>query len=161
MQSLSVDSKYACVGFKLERSMNVPLAASLATSAVGAVAVSLEQKVYDVVLKQAALVKKQLKSSIALELKPDVSIPGSLSLLKEAYDRCGEVCAEYAKTFYLGSETLIPYLEEDRILNVKLSHSENSVTSYLVEELVFHDLELLQHLSLLMVNLKQPHILID
>ncbi|WOL05327.1 phytoene synthase [Canna indica] len=108
LQSLYADSKYACVGFEPERSMKVPLAASLATSAAGEVAVSSEQKVYDVVLKQAALVKKQLKSSTALEVKPDVPVPGSLSLLKEAYDRCGEVCAEYAKTFYLGTLLMTP-----------------------------------------------------
>ncbi|PIA26680.1 hypothetical protein AQUCO_09100082v1 [Aquilegia coerulea] len=30
-------------------------------------------------------------------------IPGTLTLLNEAYDRCREVCAEYAKTFYLGT----------------------------------------------------------
>ncbi|WOL04849.1 phytoene synthase 2, chloroplastic [Canna indica] len=102
MQSLYADSKYVCVGFELEISMNVPLTASLATNAAGEVTISSEQKVYDVVLKQAELVKKQLKSSTTLELKLDVLIPESLSLLKEAYDRCGEVCAEYAKTFYLG-----------------------------------------------------------
>ncbi|KAL0787131.1 hypothetical protein Bca101_003377 [Brassica carinata] len=32
----------------------------------------------------------------------DMVRPGSLSLLVEAYDRCVQVCAEYAKTFYLG-----------------------------------------------------------
>ncbi|KAF3606756.1 hypothetical protein DY000_02049091 [Brassica cretica] len=32
----------------------------------------------------------------------DMVCPGSLSLLAEAYDRCVQVCAEYAKTFYLG-----------------------------------------------------------
>lgn len=68
----------------------------------GEVAVSSEQKVYDVVLKQAALVKKQLGSSGSVEVKPDMSVPGTPALLAEAYDRCGDVCAEYAKTFYLG-----------------------------------------------------------
>ncbi|CAN7099535.1 unnamed protein product [Brassica rapa subsp. narinosa] len=32
----------------------------------------------------------------------DIVRPGSLSLLVEAYDRGVQVCAEYAKTFYLG-----------------------------------------------------------
>jgi phytoene synthase len=63
---------------------------------------SSEEMVYNVVLKQAALVKKELKSRGDLDVKPDVVLPGTLSLLSEAYDRCGEVCAEYAKTFYLG-----------------------------------------------------------
>lgn len=61
-----------------------------------------EQMVYDVVLRQAALVKRQLRSTNELEVKPDIPIPGNLGLLSEAYDRCGEVCAEYAKTFNLG-----------------------------------------------------------
>nr|VDD29732.1 unnamed protein product [Brassica oleracea] len=32
----------------------------------------------------------------------DMVRPGSLSLLAEAYDRCVQVCAEYAKKIYLG-----------------------------------------------------------
>uniref|UniRef100_M1C849 15-cis-phytoene synthase n=1 Tax=Solanum tuberosum TaxID=4113 RepID=M1C849_SOLTU len=60
-----------------------------------------EQMVYDVVLRQAALVKRQLRSTDELEVKPDIPVPGNLGLLSEAYDRCGEVCAEYAKTFNL------------------------------------------------------------
>jgi len=66
---------------------------------------SSEERVYEVVLKQAALVKEQNKGTKrALNLnKP---IEGGLiqgDLLSVAYDRCGEVCAEYAKTFYLGT----------------------------------------------------------
>lgn len=79
-----------------------PPLSSLVTSAAAAAAeaaVSLEQKVYDVILKQSSLVKKKPALTTALDVKPDLAIPGSLSLLKEAYDRCGEVCAEYAKTF--------------------------------------------------------------
>lgn len=68
-----------------------------ATSSAGEIAMSSEEKVYNVVLKQAALVNKQLRSP-----RVDVVVPGDLSLLNEAYDRCGEICAEYAKTFYLG-----------------------------------------------------------
>ncbi|TMW82997.1 hypothetical protein EJD97_003411 [Solanum chilense] len=67
-----------------------------------------EQMVYDVVLRQAALVKRQLRSTNELEVKPDIPIPGSLGLLSEAYDRCGEVCAEYAKTFNLGTMLMTP-----------------------------------------------------
>lgn len=70
----------------------------------GELAISSEQLVYDVVLKQAALVKEQMraKEEEDVEVKPDIVLPGTLGLLSEAYDRCGEVCAEYAKTFYLG-----------------------------------------------------------
>ncbi|TQD88480.1 hypothetical protein C1H46_026004 [Malus baccata] len=75
---------------------------------LGESAVSSEQKVYDVVLKQASLVKKQLRSNGYLDVKPDIILPGNLSLLSKAYDRCGEVCAEYAKTFYLGTLLMTP-----------------------------------------------------
>nr|QNT09923.1 phytoene synthase 1 [Solanum habrochaites] len=67
-----------------------------------------EQMVYDVVLRQAALVKRQLRSTNEFEVKPDIPIPGNLGLLSEAYDRCGEVCAEYAKTFNLGTMLMTP-----------------------------------------------------
>lgn len=80
----------------------------------GEILVSSEEKVYNVVLKQAALVKKQLSSTTTttstedLDVKPDMAVPGTLSLLNEAYDRCREVCAEYAKTFYLGTLLMTP-----------------------------------------------------
>ncbi|KAL7223604.1 hypothetical protein ACSBR1_025124 [Camellia fascicularis] len=70
--------------------------------------VSSEQMVYEVVLKQASLVKKRHKTKENYDVKPDVLLPGHLSLLSEAYDRCGEVCAEYAKTFYLGTLLMTP-----------------------------------------------------
>lgn len=78
---------------------------------------SSEEIVYDVVLKQAALMAKraaQTPSSLEQSNEEDV---GSLTLdfvpevsaeiLKEAYVRCGEVCAEYAKTFYLGADSCL------------------------------------------------------
>lgn len=70
---------------------------------------SSEERVYEVVLKQAALVKEKNKGTKrALNLdKPTVE--GDLThgdLLSAAYDRCGEVCAEYAKTFYLGTQLM-------------------------------------------------------
>ncbi|KAH9620943.1 hypothetical protein KSS87_016935 [Heliosperma pusillum] len=74
--------------------------------------ISSEQRVYDVVLKQAALVNRELRGrddlDLDLDVKPDIAVPGTLSLLGEAYDRCGEVCAEYAKTFYLGTLLMTP-----------------------------------------------------
>ncbi|KAL1195445.1 Phytoene synthase 1 [Cardamine amara subsp. amara] len=87
------------------------VSSSLVASPSGEIALSSEEKVYNVVLKQAALVNKQLRSaSPDLDVKKpqDVVLPGSLSLLGEAYDRCGEVCAEYAKTFYLGTLLMTP-----------------------------------------------------
>ncbi|KAI4321226.1 hypothetical protein MLD38_034631 [Melastoma candidum] len=62
----------------------------------GDLAVSAEEKVYNVVLKQAALVNRQLRSKVDLEVKPEIIVPGSLGVLGEAYERCGEICAEYA-----------------------------------------------------------------
>ena len=102
--SLSTDMKYTCVGRSgLESASNFPLIANvLVNPAAGEVAVSSEQKVYDVVMKQASLVKRKLGAAGELDAKPDIALPGNLSLLNEAYDRCGEICAEYAKTFYLG-----------------------------------------------------------
>nr|APB08593.1 phytoene synthase [Rhododendron molle] len=85
-----------------------PIVSSLVANPAGEMATSSEQKVYDVVLKQAALVKKQLKNAEDYDVKPDIVLPGTLSLLSEAYDRCGEVCAEYAKTFYLGTLLMTP-----------------------------------------------------
>ena len=82
------------------------VSSSVVASHAGEIALSSEEKVYNVVLRQAALVNKQLRfTSPGIDdvKKPqDIVLPGSLSLLGEAYDRCGEVCAEYAKTFYLG-----------------------------------------------------------
>ncbi|KAE9606073.1 putative 15-cis-phytoene synthase [Lupinus albus] len=108
--SLSVNTNYARVGQPgLDGVGNFPLLSNvLANPAAGEVVVSSEQKVYDVVLKQASLVKRKLGSTDELEVKPDIALPGNLSLLSEAYDRCGEVCAEYAKTFYLGTLLMTP-----------------------------------------------------
>ncbi|XP_052196930.1 phytoene synthase 2, chloroplastic-like [Diospyros lotus] len=90
-------------GSGLEKKGKFPLLSNVVANPAGEMAVSSEQKVYDVVLKQAALVKKQLKTGEDYEVKPDIVLPGTLSLMTEAYDRCGEICAEYAKTFYLGT----------------------------------------------------------
>lgn len=52
-------------------------------------------------MKQVALVREERR-----ELKGRGGVEESLKdarLLNVAYDRCGEVCAEYAKTFYLGT----------------------------------------------------------
>ncbi|KAL3845060.1 hypothetical protein ACJIZ3_002463 [Penstemon smallii] len=84
------------------------LKSSMVTSPAGEVTLSSEQKVYDVVLKQAALVKRESKSRENMEVNPDIALPGSVSLLSEAYERCREVCAEYAKTFYLGTLLMTP-----------------------------------------------------
>ncbi|KAL5977204.1 hypothetical protein ACLOJK_021546 [Asimina triloba] len=63
---------------------------------------SSEEKVYDVVLKQAALVKEQRRRMVDSRTSYS-DLMGNSNQLNDAYDRCGEVCAEYAKTFYLGN----------------------------------------------------------
>ncbi|PKA66211.1 Phytoene synthase, chloroplastic [Apostasia shenzhenica] len=111
LYSLFADSKFACVGSpEPEKEFKFPICSSLVASPAGEVAVSSEKKVYDVVLKQAALVEKQLrKKTAAVEVAPEeVVVPGANSLLKEAYERCGEVCEENSaydsreKKSYLG-----------------------------------------------------------
>lgn len=71
---------------------------------------SSEERVYEVVLKQAALVKEQRKDikkrGLNLDDKPIEGDFTNGELLSSAYDRCGDVCAEYAKTFYLGTTFL-------------------------------------------------------
>nr|AFC95818.1 phytoene synthase [Narcissus tazetta subsp. chinensis] len=107
--SLYTTSKYACVGFEPESNGKFQIRSSLVANPAGEATISSEQKVYDVVLKQAALVKDQTKSSRkSTDVKPDIVLPGTVYLLKDAYDRCGEVCAEYAKTFYLGTLLMTP-----------------------------------------------------
>nr|ATN29024.1 phytoene synthase [Zoysia japonica] len=96
--------RYACLGMEPGRSSTVY--SSLTVNPAGEAVVSSEQKVYDVVLRQAALLKRQLRTQAPappiLDVRPqDLEIPRNG--LKEAYDRCGEICEEYAKTFYLGT----------------------------------------------------------
>ncbi|KAF6992005.1 hypothetical protein CFC21_009045 [Triticum aestivum] len=73
-----------------------------------------EEAVYEVVLRQAALVEDLQGRRAAREadtgqrrrwrdeqLEQEGDAELGWGLLGDAYDRCGEVCAEYAKTFYL------------------------------------------------------------
>ncbi|KAF2325706.1 hypothetical protein GH714_033363 [Hevea brasiliensis] len=101
---VNIDLRNPCIG----SGNKLPIISSMVASHAGEMAISSEEKVYNVVLKQAALVKKQLRSSEDLDVKPDIVLRGTLSLLSEAYERCGEVCAEYAKTFYLGTLLMTP-----------------------------------------------------
>lgn len=81
-------------------------------SAVSASAVATrstsEEKVYEVVMKQAALVREHVTEKKAVEGVDGLSLATKWVLLSEAYDRCGEICAEYAKTFYLGTLLMTP-----------------------------------------------------
>uniref|UniRef100_A0A7N2MD12 15-cis-phytoene synthase n=2 Tax=Quercus lobata TaxID=97700 RepID=A0A7N2MD12_QUELO len=68
---------------------------------------SSEERVYEVVLKQAALVRKQRRES-ALDLKKPTE--SDWNRLNEAYERCREVCTEYGNTFYLVTLLMTPEL---------------------------------------------------
>ena len=85
--------------------LKFPTGFSAAANAVANPSRSSEERVYEVVLKQAALVREQKRDDRALDFKKNVDRDGMMNwdLLNVAYDRCGEVCAEYAKTFYLGT----------------------------------------------------------
>lgn len=105
--------RYGCLGldpWEVGRASPPAVYSSLAVNPAGEAAVSSEQKVYDVVIKQAALLKRQLRKPVLDVRLQDLEMPRNG--LKEAYDRCGEICEEYAKTFYLGiylsSQSTIP-----------------------------------------------------
>jgi 15-cis-phytoene synthase len=59
-------------------------------------AVPSEHRVHEVVLKQAALA-----SAMMMTETDDEPVDGG-GAMESAFHRCGEVCKEYAKTFYLG-----------------------------------------------------------
>ncbi|CAN1123199.1 Phytoene synthase, chloroplastic [Linum perenne] len=89
--------------------------AAVAATVTASPARSSEEKVYEVVLKQAALVKELQKRTAVVEEKEEEEEEETVAgreanwdLLNDAYDRCGEVCAEYAKTFYLGTLLMTP-----------------------------------------------------
>ncbi|CAN6206595.1 unnamed protein product [Urochloa humidicola] len=94
--------RYACLGLGLDPPRASAVYSSLAVNPAAEAVVSSEQKVYDVVLKQAALLKRQLRTPV-IGVRPQELMEMPRSGLKEAYDRCGEICQEYAKTFYLGT----------------------------------------------------------
>ncbi|CAL5062953.1 unnamed protein product [Urochloa decumbens] len=76
--------------------------ASPAPGGDAALAVPSEQRVHDVVLKQAALAAAAPRTARGGEPGP---VAGGL---KAAFERCGEVCKEYAKTFYLATQLMTP-----------------------------------------------------
>ncbi|CAH9138939.1 unnamed protein product [Cuscuta epithymum] len=108
--SLDADLRYFSLGRSfLKRGGKTYALSSVVASPSDEMMMPSEQKVYDVVVKQAALVKRNLISKDDdLKVKPDIVLPRNLDLLSEAYDRCGEICAEYAKTFYLGTLLMTP-----------------------------------------------------
>eukprot|EP00249_Psilotum_nudum_P019041 c27069_g1_i2 orf=885-1892(-) len=69
---------------------------------------SSEQKVYNVVLKQASIVDRRPRVNSMMDVSPAMVSANGADLLTEAYNRCGEICAEYAKTFYIGTQLMTP-----------------------------------------------------
>uniref|UniRef100_A0ACD5XVH6 Uncharacterized protein n=1 Tax=Avena sativa TaxID=4498 RepID=A0ACD5XVH6_AVESA len=72
---------------------------------LSAPAVSSEERVRQLVLKQAAL------AAAAAERPPRTARlagRGDAGALDAAFDRCGAVCKEYAKTFYLATQLMTP-----------------------------------------------------
>ena len=63
--------------------------------------VSYEESVRQVVLKQAALAASTTPRKARLSRR-------DAGVLDEAFDRCGAVCKEYAKTFYLATQLMTP-----------------------------------------------------
>lgn len=108
-KSCSQERRYSKVCSRLKFSTGVFATASL-SSVVANPPRSSEERVYEVVLKQAALVKEQKKERISDVIagndKAESMTRGDL--LNGAYNRCGDVCAEYAKTFYLGTLLMTP-----------------------------------------------------
>ncbi|KAM7267629.1 hypothetical protein ACFE04_009795 [Oxalis oulophora] len=102
--ALNSDLSYPCLGGSgLETGF--PIIRNVLASPTGELVLSSEQMVHNVVLKQAALVRRQLDR---IGDKPVVAVPRTSNVLNEAYNRCGELCAEYAKTFYLGTLLMTP-----------------------------------------------------
>ncbi|GAA0161658.1 cyclase [Lithospermum erythrorhizon] len=109
VSSLNAELDSSCIGASgLERGSKFSVLSSLVVTPADNLFMTSKQKVYDVVLKQAALLQRQLGTKEDIEVKPDFVLPGPLGLLDEAYERCREVCAEYAKTFYLGTLLMTP-----------------------------------------------------
>eukprot|EP00897_Mesotaenium_endlicherianum_P010517 jgi/Mesen1/9494/ME000063S08944 len=68
---------------------------------------SCEERIFEVVVKQAAAAQREAMAEhgVRSQAAPLAVDP---ELLNEAYARCEEVCAEYAKTFYLGTKLMTP-----------------------------------------------------
>ncbi|KAK8954375.1 hypothetical protein KSP39_PZI002942 [Platanthera zijinensis] len=65
--------------------------------------------IHDAVIKNAVLAGENYRLNTRTRTSsPEISTPASWNMLRDAYDRCGEVCAEYAKTFYLGTMLMTP-----------------------------------------------------
>ena len=95
---LDVSSGPGPAGDSKTGSVKTPPVAAVGSDVVGFSGyMTAEERVFEAVVKEAAKVERV---SLA-DVKPYTPI-STPELMLEAYDRCGEVCGEYAKTFYLG-----------------------------------------------------------
>ncbi|KAG0582034.1 hypothetical protein KC19_3G028300 [Ceratodon purpureus] len=89
----------------------VRVQSSTFTEPLGRNFMSAEQRVYEAVAKQVAIVEREQsrsRGSSLIDVRPDLTPVSTQEMLDDAYTRCGEVCAEYAKTFYLGTKLMTP-----------------------------------------------------
>lgn len=106
--SLSADGGLARGGLLRERRVN----AAVVDGSLLSAPVSARRRPQDVVngpsgyeVEQRAL-EACVKRQLANERAPKIIVPGDT--LDSAYERCREVTAEYAKTFYLGTKLMTP-----------------------------------------------------
>lgn len=91
----------------LSRERDLRAHSSVVSEPLGRDFLSAEQRVNEAVAKQVAIVERGVSSSLE-DVCPDLTPVSTLEMLEDAYVRCGEVCAEYAKTFYLGTKLMTP-----------------------------------------------------
>lgn len=65
--------------------------------------VSAERRIHEAVVRTAAATAQRFQLQKDLSAGTEEAVPPALA---GAYERCGEVCAEYAKTFFLGERSL-------------------------------------------------------
>ncbi|CAM6112565.1 unnamed protein product [Calypogeia fissa] len=107
--ALGLGPNGAPAGLTKERGSHLKVLSSLITDPSDRSMLSAEQKVYDLVAKQASMFQEQVKKGLSTpDLLQSQRVTITPELLDEAYARCGEVCAEYAKTFYLGTKLMTP-----------------------------------------------------
>ncbi|XP_020591794.1 phytoene synthase 2, chloroplastic-like [Phalaenopsis equestris] len=115
-QSFILQNKWSFQGRKKElqrinfRSFSLkkisPLAALLPSSAETFSMGTSQEMIHEAVIKQAALARENFRwnrIAAADAAAVELSTPANSNMLNVAYERCGEVCKEFAKTFYLGT----------------------------------------------------------
>nr|POE58436.1 phytoene synthase, chloroplastic [Quercus suber] len=94
---------------KLSSKLSFSSGVSAYSSAVANPSRSVEERVHEVVLKQADLMREHRRKT-AMDLEKPIENDRNIhwNRLNEAFERCREVTAEYAKTFYLGTLLMTP-----------------------------------------------------